>query len=249
MTEKKQTEVVLDQITVLKDQVELYLQIFDSIQNGIIITDPSGYITYLNRSYGRFLNLDPDEQIGKHCSAVIENSRMHIVGKTGRAELNQIQRLRGVNIVVEGIPVRKAGRVIAVFGRVMFDDVRVIAATNRNLETMMHEKTFRSDLFYRLNVIPLHVPPLRERNSDILLLSDALLAKIAGQTNKLDIKLGKKAGKSLSGYHWPGNIRELANIIQRAVANLDGDTIHARNLGIHRSMLYRKLKKYNILPA
>ena len=66
MTERRQTQVVLNQITVPEDQAELYLRIFDSIQNGIIITDPHGYITYLNRSYGRFLNVDPDQQIGRH---------------------------------------------------------------------------------------------------------------------------------------------------------------------------------------
>ncbi|ACN15830.1 sigma-54 dependent transcriptional regulator [Desulforapulum autotrophicum HRM2] len=467
MTEKRQTQVVLNQITVPEDQVELYLRIFDSIQNGIIITDPNGYITYLNRSYGRFLNIDPEQQIGRHCSEVIENSRMHIVGRTGRPELNQIQKINGITIVVERIPVKRAGRVIAVFGRVMFDDVksvtklaekiddlktkvkcyerkllalsstrftfdsilgksdilvtlkeqakaaaanslpvlitgksgtgkelfaqaihsyslrkrdpfvkincaaipkdlleseffgydegafsgarkkgkpgkleladggtlfldeigdlalemqpkilraieerefervggikviqsdfRVIAATNRNLETMVKEKSFRSDLFYRLNVIPLHVPPLRERRCDILLLSEAFLIKIAAKTGRLNIKLGEKAKNCLSSYHWPGNVRELVNVLERTVANLNGDTIHAkdlpahlhgkgknlkkiptlclhdlqqtaeklalkqalaetgnnksraaRKLGIHRTLLYKKLKKHNI---
>ncbi len=467
MTERRQTQVVLNQITVPEDQAELYLRIFDSIQNGIIITDPHGYITYLNRSYGRFLNVDPDQQIGRHCSEVIENSRMHIVGRTGRPELNQIQKINGVTIVVERIPVKRAGQVIAVFGRVMFDDVksvtklaeriddlktkvkcyerellalsstrfnvdsilgesdiivslkeqakaaaatslpvlitgesgtgkelfaqaihsyslrkqnpfikincaaipkdlleseffgydggafsgarkrgkpgkfeladggtlfldevgdlalemqpkilraieerefervggirviqsdfRVIAATNRDLETMVNEKSFRSDLFYRLNVIPLHVPPLRQRPCDILILCEAFLKKIAAKTGRLNINLGEKAGNCLTAYPWPGNVRELVNVLERTVANLNGDTIHAedlpahlgakgdhqnpkntmclhdlqqaaeksaleqalaesgnnksraaRKLGIHRTLLYRKLKKHNI---
>lgn len=72
----------------IKDQLELYSLIFDSIHNGVIVTDANGYVIHFNKPYGRFLNVNPDEQIGKHCTEVVENSRMHIVARTGVPEIN-----------------------------------------------------------------------------------------------------------------------------------------------------------------
>ncbi|MCG8640640.1 MAG: PAS domain-containing protein, partial [Desulfobacterales bacterium] len=105
---------------------DLFQRIFDSVQNGIMITDPDGYVVYMNRPYGRYLNLKTDEQSGRHCTTVVENSRMHIVGQTGKAEINHIHEIKGENIVVQRIPVKKDGRVIAVFGLVMFSDLRQV---------------------------------------------------------------------------------------------------------------------------
>ncbi|MCP4022708.1 MAG: PAS domain-containing protein, partial [Desulfobacteraceae bacterium] len=89
-----------------KMNVDTFQRIFDSIMNGIMITDPGGYVTYMNKPYGRFLGLSSQEQIGRHCTEVVENSRMHIVGKTGRAEINHLQEIRGENIVVQRIPIK-----------------------------------------------------------------------------------------------------------------------------------------------
>ncbi len=449
------------------DQVDFYKRLFDSIHNGIIITDPDGYVTHLNRAYGTFLNVFPEEQIGRHCTEVVENSRLHIVAKTGRAEINHIQQIKGLNIVVQRIPVKRAGDVIAVFGLVLFSDLReitklakkighleskvelyeaellnlrstrytfesiigesgammlvkdealgatannfpvlisgesgtgkelfaqaihhsssrkvhpfvrincaaipkdlleselfgydkgaftgarakgkpgkfelahrgtifldeigdmplemqpkilrvieekeferiggnkviqsdfrVVAATNRNLDTMMQEGTFRRDLFYRLNVIPLHIPPLRERKTDIILLARALVKKMAAEAGMVDIAVDKLAEMSLVDYAWPGNVRELSNVVERTLSRLTGNKIQfddlpfyihqktqknnpalsgslrrvqrdaektaieralkacdhnkaktAKKLGIHRTLLYRKLKKYGI---
>jgi len=113
-----------DDVTSLQERLEMYERIFDSIYNGAMVTDADGIITHFNKPYGQFLDLDPAAQIGKNCLEAIENSRMHIVAKTGKPEINQTHRIQGQDMVVQRIPIRKDGRVIAVFGQVMFKDVR-----------------------------------------------------------------------------------------------------------------------------
>jgi len=368
----------------LLEQLEMYRLIFDSIYNGAIVTDCAGNITHFNKPYGEFLDVDPRAQIGKHCTASVENSRMHIVAETGIAEINQSHRIKGQSMVVQRIPIKKEGRVIAVFGQVMFKDVkdvrklaaelsvleskvklyeeelinlrstrytvdsiigtsdsikslkkealraaanqypvlisgesgtgkelfaqavhhastrklypfvrincaaiprdlleselfgyekgaftgaksggkpgkfelahkgtvfldeigdlplemqpkllraiennefervggtkvirsnfRVIAATNRNLEKMLADGRFRKDLFYRLNVIPIHILPLRERKTDIIPTAAYLLRQMAQEANIPKINLGKEAQTALKNYEWPGNVRELSNV-------------------------------------
>jgi len=451
----------------LRGQLEMYERILDSIYNGIMVTDFDGLVTHFNKPYGEFLGLNPEEQIGKHCTEVIENTRMHIVAQTGKAEINQSHRIKGQNMVVQRIPIWKDGKVIAVFGQVMFKDVkdvgklarelslleskvklyeeelinlrsthytfdsiigksrtmsilkkealkaaansfsvlisgesgtgkelfaqaihhasprrvhpfvrincaaiprdlleselfgydkgaftgagaqgkpgkfelarhgtvfldevadlpiemqpkllrviedrqfervggtqiiqsdfRVISATNQNLEEMLFAGRFRKDLFYRLNVIPLHIPPLRERKSDILPLAHHFLRQMAQEATLAEIKLDKGAALALTSYDWPGNVRELSNVLERAMSAIEGDTIHlcdlpfylqrrqknsprpnqtsikavqaraekeairyaleetnfnkaraAKLLGIHRTLLYKKMAKHKI---
>ncbi|MGD8667661.1 MAG: sigma 54-interacting transcriptional regulator [Desulfobacterales bacterium] len=453
----------------IEAQLEAFKLIFESIYNGIMVTDAEGIITHFNKPYGQFLGLDPAEQIGKHCTEVVENTRMHIVAKTGKPEINQTQRIKGQDMVVQRIPIKKDGKVIAVFGQVMFKDVkdvtklanrlslleskvkhyeeelinlrstrytfdsivgtslvirelkkealkastnqfpvlitgdsgtgkelfaqaihhasprklypfvrincsaipkdlleselfgyekgaftgaktegkpgkfeiadqgtvfldeigdlplvmqpkllrvveekelervggtniirsdfRVIAATNQNLEDMLTDERFRKDLFYRLNVIPLHIPPLRDRKSDIVPLARHFLKQMAKEANLSQISLDQDAAKALKKYAWPGNVRELSNVLERALSSTESDTIRlcdlpfyisrvqkklpeqnqtaidikgvqaraegdairyalketnynkaraAKLLGIHRTLLYKKMKKYNI---
>jgi PAS domain S-box-containing protein len=451
----------------LHGQLEMFERILDSIYNGIMVTDADGFVTHFNKPYGQFLGLNPAEQIGKHCTEVIENTRMHIVAQTGKAEINQSHRIKGQNMVVQRIPIWKDGKVIAVFGQVMFKDVkdvgklarelslleskvrlyeeelinlrsthytvdsiigksrtmsslkmealqaaanplpvlisgesgtgkelfaqaihhasprrvhpfvrincaaiprdlleselfgyekgaftgagaegkpgkfelarhgtvfldevadlpiemqpkllrviedkqfervggtqiiqsdfRVISATNQNLEEMLTAGRFRKDLFYRLNVIPLHIPPLRERKSDIIPLAHHFLKKMAREATLSEIKLDKSAELALTSYDWPGNVRELSNVLERALPAIEGDTIHlcdlpfylqrsqknalnsnqtsiktvqaraekeailyaleesnynkaraAKLLGIHRTLLYKKMAKHQI---
>ena len=451
----------------LLKQLEMYQLIFDSIYNGAIVTDINGRITHFNKPYGAFLGVDPEDQIGRHCTESVDNSRMHIVARTGQPEINQSHRIRGQNMVVQRIPIQKDGEVIAVFGQVMFKDVkdvrklaselslleskvklyeeelinlrstrytfesiigtsesikaliiearraaanhypvlisgasgtgkelfaqaihhagprrahpfvrincaaipkdlleselfgyekgaftgagadgkpgkfelarhgtvfldevgdlplemqpkllraiedkefervggtriiqsdfRVIAATNQNLEQMLIDNRFRKDLFYRLNVIPLHIPPLQERRSDILPTARHLLKQMAQEANLAEIKMDKEVDKALRRYGWPGNVRELSNVLERTMSAIKGDTIclqdlpfhlqrsrnkrsdrnqsslkdvqaqtekeairyalkesnhnkagAARVLGIHRTLLYKKMKKYNL---
>jgi PAS domain S-box-containing protein len=448
-------------------QLEMYRLIFDSIYNGAIVTDINGNITHFNKPYGEFIGVDPQAQIGKHCTEAVENSRLHIVAKTGIPEINQSHQIKGQSMVVQRIPIQKEGRVIAVFGQVMFKDVedvrklaaelslleskvklyeeelinlrstrytldsiigksesikslkkealraasnqypvlisgesgtgkelvaqavhhasarklypfvrincaaiprdlleselfgyetgaftgaksggkpgkfelahqgtvfldeigdlplemqpkllraiednefervggtriirskfRVIAATNRDLEIMLADGRFRKDLFYRLNVIPIHILPLRKRKADIIPIATYLLEQMAQEANIPPINLGREAEKALKNYEWQGNVRELSNVLERTMSALEGDTIHlqdlpfylhrsrnrkiennrsslkdvqaktekeairyalqetrnnkakaAKILGIHRTLLYKKMKKYDL---
>jgi len=449
------------------ERLDIYQRIFDSIYNGSMVTDTAGYITHFNVPYGQFLGLNPEEQIGKHCTEVIENTRMHIVAQTGKPEINHVHRIKGQDMVVQRIPIKKDGKVIAVFGQVMFKDVRdvgklakkialleskvklyeeelinlrctrytfesivgnsrvvrqlkrealkatanqfpvlisgesgtgkelfaqaihhgsarrlypfvrincaaiprdlleselfgyeagaftgarsggkpgkielahqgtlfldeigdlplemqpkllrvleekefervggtrmlrsdfrLISATNQNLEMLLEQKRFRKDLFYRLNVIPLHIPPLKERQADILAIARHLLEQMAREASLLDVKLSEEAQQILFDHAWPGNVRELSNVLERTLSFLEGDVIHAedlpfylrrgrsegkpsgtlnirdvragaekkailealkasrnnkaaaaRALGIHRTLLYKKIQQYRI---
>jgi PAS domain S-box-containing protein len=463
MPDDPQTEAIED----LKRQLEMYRLIFESIHNGAMVTDAEGIITHFNKFYGQFLGVEPQAQIGRHCTEAVENSRMHIVAKTGKAEINHSQLIQGQKMVVQRVPIVKDGKVIAVFGQVMFKDVkdvgklarelslleskvklyeeellslrstrytfdsiigrseavkilkhealkaaantfpvlitgesgtgkelfaqaihhasarrlhpfvrincaaiprdlleselfgyekgaftgaktegkpgkfelahagtifldeigdlpaemqpkllraiedkefervggnkivrsdfRVIAATNQNLESMLATGRFRKDLFYRLNVIPLNIPPLRERPADILAIAEHFLEQIAREANLDGLSIDREAERALRAYAWPGNVRELTNVLERSVSALEGKTIRvtdlpfyvprgsrreaprqqtslremqsrsereaiwsalkdadfkkaraARTLGIHRTLLYKKMKKYNL---
>ena len=451
----------------IKAQLELYQLIFDTIPSGAMVTDPQGKVLQLNQPYARFLGLEVAKSIGRHCTEVVENTRMHIVGSTGVAEINQIQNIRGQNIVVHRIPVRKEGRVVAVFGLVMFQDIsevtklakklhllesrvknyehqlrnlrstrftlesivgcsrviaslreealmaatnvspvlitgesgtgkelfaqaihhagprrsqafiqincaaipkdlleselfgyergaftgaqtsgkpgkfeladhgtifldeigdlplemqpkllrvleekcfervggnsllrsdfRLIAATNQDLEDMIDKGLFRRDLYYRLNVIALHIPPLRERREDIAPLVQHLLTQAARRSGGESIRITAEAMAALSGHAWQGNVREMANVLERALLAMRGDEIELHDLplaarkagqlvgpvdcapirtvqanaereairaalsqtgnnkakaadllGIHRTLLYKKMKKYGL---
>jgi len=404
----------------LQKQLEMYRLIFDSIYNGALVTDEKGYITHFNKPYGEFLGVNSADQIGNHCTDSVENSRMHIVAETGKPEINQSHRIIGQNMVVQRIPIRKDGRVIAVFGQVMFKDVRdvrklatelslleskvklyeeelinlrstrytfdsiigssqaikslkiealraaanqfpvlisgesgtgkelfaqaihhagprrvhpfvrincaaipkdlleselfgyekgaftgadpsgkpgkfelarhgtvfldeigdlplemqpkllrviedkefervgstkiiqsdfrIIAATNQNLEQMLIDNRFRKDLFYRLNVIPLHIPPLRERKSDILPTARHLLKQMAREANLREKKIDGEAEKSLTNYGWQGNVRELSNVLERAMSTLEGDTIRLQHLPFYVYRSHRKFPEHHQSP-
>ena len=109
-------------------------------------------------------------------------------------------------------------------------DVRIISATNKDLKEEVRKGNFREDLLYRLNVIPILVPPLRERKEDIPLLVDYFLDSFAGEYGKKSKKISPEALKMIEAYDWPGNIRELRNVIERLVIMTPSDTITAKNL-------------------
>ncbi len=109
-------------------------------------------------------------------------------------------------------------------------DVRVIAATNKNLEVAVEEGGFREDLYYRLSVFPVYIPPLRERKTDISLLAEFFLEKYARENNRQIKRLSTPAIDMLMNYHWPGNVRELENCIERAVILCDGGVLHSYHL-------------------
>jgi len=400
-----------------REQLEMYRLIFESIYNGSMVTDAKGFITHFNRPYGHFLGLNPAEQIGKHCTEAIENTRMHIVAETGKPEINLSQRIMGQSMVVQRIPIKKEGNVIAVFGQVMFKDVRdvgklaknlslleskvklyeeelinlrstkytfdsiigrsktirslkkealvastnqfpvlisgesgtgkelfaqaihhasprklypfvrincaaiprdlleselfgyekgaftgartrgkpgkfelaqkgtifldeigdlplqmqpkllrvleekefervggnklirsdfrLIAASNQNLEEMLNDGRFRKDLFYRLNVIPIHITPLRKRRSDIVLTARHLLRNLAQEATMSGIRLDKSTEDVLKKSDWPGNVRELSNVLERALSSIDGDIIEIKDLPFYLTRDRQKSIKTN----
>ena len=112
-------------------------------------------------------------------------------------------------------------------------NVRVLIATHKDLRQMVTEKLFREDLYYRLNVFELCMPPLRERAADIQQLADAILTKMSRRIHKKSINFSDEAYQQLNSYHWPGNVRELENVIERAVILCTDQLIQANDLGFN----------------
>lgn len=379
-----------------------FKKLLDNMQIGVIVSDHQGIIVYLNETYARFLNIDPNAEIGKHATEVIANTRLHIVAQTGKAEINYPHQFKETGFLVHRVPIKENGKVIAVLGLVLFDsastasslaqkvsyleskldlyenelaslrstrytfesiigdskimallkkealkasgnqlpvlitgesgtgkelfaqaihhassrklypfvwincaaiprdlleselfgyekgaftgaktdgkpgkfelahhgtmfldeigdlpfelqpkllrvieekefervggtntirsDFRLIAATNQNLEQMVNQGNFRKDLFYRLNVISLNIPPLRQRKVDIMPLARHFLKQISQAAALVDIKLDKKAEEALINYNWPGNAREISNVLERTLSSIEGDTIDLDDL-------------------
>lgn len=135
-------------------------------------------------------------------------------------------------------------------------DVRIIAATNQNLTEKINQKLFREDLFYRFNVFPINVPPLRERKDDIPILADHFLSHYARQMNKSIKRISSEVMDKLLNYSWPGNVRELQNVIERAVVLTNGETIEvealmlpskpAEELAVYGEGLKETIEKFKI---
>jgi len=109
-------------------------------------------------------------------------------------------------------------------------DVRIIAATNKDLANLVRKGVFREDLFFRLNVLTIAMPPLRERGDDILLLAHHFVTRFAKEFGKPTLRFSDNALQVLRNYHWPGNVRELENVVQRLVVMTDGDVIEVSDL-------------------
>ncbi|HTS35908.1 MAG TPA: sigma 54-interacting transcriptional regulator [Candidatus Solibacter sp.] len=116
--------------------------------------------------------------------------------------------------------------------RVLKADVRVVAATNRDLRKAIEQKLFREDLYFRLNVFELRLPPLRERLDDILPLSEAFMQEIGRSIGRPPAGISRDAKQALSDYHWPGNVRELRNVLERAAILADGGLIVSEHLAL-----------------
>jgi DNA-binding NtrC family response regulator len=114
-------------------------------------------------------------------------------------------------------------------------DVRLVAATNRDLRAALEQGTFREDLYYRLNVVPISIPPLREHKEDVPYLVDHFIERFARESGKQLNGIAPAALKLLMDFHWPGNVRELENIIERAVAFADGPILDARDIRLDLS--------------
>jgi len=382
----------------LEKKVQFYETVLNNMLNGVIITDLEGKVIFFSESYGRFLGKDPKAQIGLHTTEVVENSRMHIVAKTGIPEINHAQRIMDHDMVVQRIPIKDHNnKLVAVFGQVMFEDVRdvqvlanklsileskvklyekelvnlraskyscrniigkssimtelrklavkaaktnapillmgesgtgkelfahaihhasdrqaapfvrincaaipkdlmeselfgyepgaytgagnkskpgkfelahqgtifldeitelplemqpkllrvleekelerlggtrvtkcdfrLIAATHENLEKRVREGLFRQDLYYRLNVINIRLPTLRERNADVMPLIEHFIHHYSRELRKPVKIVSDEARELLTRYEWPGNVRELLNTVERIMILEDGTII------------------------
>ena len=114
-------------------------------------------------------------------------------------------------------------------------DIRLICATNRNLQEMADRKEFREDLLYRINTIHLEIPPLRERGDDILLFIDTFLRRFTSKYQRPDIRMHEQTIEKLRSYHWPGNIRELQHAIEKAVILCEGNVIRPKDILVKQS--------------
>ena len=125
-------------------------------------------------------------------------------------------------------------------------DVRVISATNADLEEKVQREDFREDLYYRLNVIPIHLPPLRDRREDIPLLAKHFLRKICKDMRRPVMEITSEAIRALESYKWPGNVREMENVIERTVALTDSDIIDVQDLP---TQIGGVAQKHSLLPS
>ncbi len=158
--------------------------------------------------------------------------------KIGRAEMAH----HGTLFLDEigDLPLALQGKILRLVQEKQFDrvggtqtisvDVRVVAATNRDLREAVAQRQFRDDLYFRLSVFPVEIPPLRRRRGDILLLAEAFLEKFAREMGRKDLRLGDAARKALVEHSWPGNVRELQNCLERAAILCDGREIRPEHL-------------------
>ncbi len=138
----RRMEMETKSVNGLQEKVRFYETILDNIQNGVMIINPDGKIIFFSKTYGNFLGVDPDKMVGKHCTEVLENTRMHIVAKTGIPEINQPHRIKDQDMVVQRIPIEMNGEVIAVYGQVMFKDVRDVHALSKKLNVLESKVEF-----------------------------------------------------------------------------------------------------------
>ena len=131
-TEKRSIllENATDKETSAEQQLQTYKRIFESIHDGAVVADEKGYITHFNQAYGKFLGIDPHYPIGRHCTEVIENTRLHIVAKTGKAEINRTQKILGQEMMVQRsmtYPILVDGKIVRSFtDRLSFKDVKEV---------------------------------------------------------------------------------------------------------------------------
>jgi len=166
------------------------------------------------------------------------NGATLFLDEIGELPLDAQTRLLGV---LQDNEIRRVGS-----NKVIKVDVRVLAATQKNLAQMVADKRFREDLYYRLNVFEINLPPLRERGSDIRLLADTVLTRMAQRTHSKSMAFSEDAYQQMLYYPWPGNVRELENVIERAVILNRGVEIEAEHLALNTLETDHQLPLYEL---
>jgi DNA-binding NtrC family response regulator len=166
------------------------------------------------------------------------NGATLFLDEIGELPLDAQARLLGV---LQDNEIRRVGS-----NKVIKIDVRVLAATQKNLAKMVADKSFREDLYYRLNVFEINLPPLRERGSDIRLLADTVLTRMAQRTHSKSMTFSEDAYEQMLYYPWPGNVRELENVIERAVILNRGIDIEAEHLALNTLETDQQLPLYEL---
>jgi DNA-binding NtrC family response regulator len=168
----------------------------------------------------------------------IANGATLFLDEIGELSLDAQARLLGV---LQDNAIRRVGS-----NKITKVEARILAATHKNLAQMVAEQTFREDLYYRLNVFEINLPPLRERGSDIRLLADTILTRMAQRTHRKSMSFDEDAYQQMLHYPWPGNVREMENVIERAVILKQNGSIEAEDLALNNLETAHQLPLYEL---
>ncbi|ODA39853.1 PAS domain-containing protein [Desulfosporosinus sp. BG] len=261
--------------------------IFEQAYDGVMVVDCAGVVTRITKSYCRFLNIEQEKAIGRHCTEILPTSRMHIVAQTGQAEIGEVMDINGKEAMVMRLPLREEGKLIGAVGKVMFRDVQDLRTLAEKLDLLenklkFYEKELKHYQKYRYtfsniigksqsiirtkvlaekaslgkstvllrgeNVFTVTIPPLRDREGDVLLLSEKLLAKFQRELGSSLRKLDRWVVELFQLYAWPGNVRELQNALERATNVAEGDVIHLADLPLYLQDLEGKRANTSLQP-
>jgi len=168
----------------------------------------------------------------------VANGATLFLDEIGELSLDAQARLLGV---LQDNEIRRVGS-----NKIIKVEARILAATHKNLAQMVAEQTFREDLYYRLNVFEINLPPLRERGSDIRLLADTILTRMVQRTHRKSMSFDEDAYQQMLHYPWPGNVREMENVVERAVILKHSGSIEAENLALNSLETDQQLPLYEL---
>ena len=154
-------------LEVSETNLEIYKMIFENAYEGIVAIDSDGYITQFNKSYGRFLGVDPLEVIGKHVTDVIENTRLHIVAETGEREEGYIQEINGKKIVASRIPIFKDGKIISVVGRILFEEISELESLAKRISKLKDRYNYYKDEINKMEAAKYSFDSIITRNDEM----------------------------------------------------------------------------------
>jgi DNA-binding NtrC family response regulator len=168
----------------------------------------------------------------------VANGATLFLDEIGELSLGAQARLLGV---LQDKEIRRVGS-----NKIIKVEARILAATHKNLAQMVAEQTFREDLYYRLNVFEINLPPLRERGSDIRLLADTILTRMVQRTHRKSMSFDEDAYQQMLHYPWPGNVREMENVVERAVILKHNGSIEAEDLALNNLETDQQLPLYEL---